>query len=298
MIQAAGPNFLVVGGQKCGSTSLERYLRQHPSVGMAQPKELRFFSGEADPEVPSAAIASEEIRDIGEYQRYFHGCRHKPLRGEASPSYLFYPWAASRIRAAYPEIKIVGILRNPRDRAISEYWHHWRMGRKVGFSRRRFFASEPINDQPDVADYRDCIRRGIYAPQVRAYTEVFPVGQLLWLRFEDLMVDAQATMNRVFMFLGLPAVVLSDTTAFNEGVRPGRLSKLWLDFMALLLVEARLTDEVTKTRKRQRLRRRAYAKVAGNARIFSAEALAAFEADRVELEAMLGWDLETWRYGD
>ena len=298
MSQALGPNFLVVGGQKCGSTSLERYLRQHPSVGMAQPKELRFFSGEADPKVPSAAVASEEIRDLSEYERYFYACRHKPLRGEASPSYLFYPWAASRIRAAYPEIKIIGILRSPRDRAISEYWHHWRMGRRVGFSRRRFFATEPINDRPNVADYQDCIRRGIYAPQVRAYTEVFPAEQLLWLRFEDLMIDAQATMNRVFTFLGLPAAKLSDSTAFNEGVRPGRLSKLWLDTLALLLVEARLIDGDTKTKKRQRLRRRAYERVGGNARIFSAEALDAFEADRIELEAMLGWDLETWRHED
>jgi Sulfotransferase family len=109
------PNFFVVGAAKSGTTSIYRYLRQHPDVYMPIVKELHWFSRlEPNPRQGFHPITSEE-----EYLSLFEGWRGERAIGEASPSYLWDPKAPERIQRSVPSAKILILLREPVDRAFS-----------------------------------------------------------------------------------------------------------------------------------------------------------------------------------
>ena len=105
------PNYLIIGAPKCGTTSLAAWLDEHPQVYMVPEKELHFFSGYWE-------------QGLDWYEQCFVP-NGKPLVGEASPSYLENPVARERIASVLPGAKLIAMMRNPVDRAYSQYWH-WR----------------------------------------------------------------------------------------------------------------------------------------------------------------------------
>ncbi len=117
------PDFLVIGAQKSGTSSLFRYLDQHPQVRGSVPKEVHYFSGGFAP-APDAYARGE-----GWYRAHFpkKAAMGQGVRAfEATPLYLLHPLAAGRIHALMPAVKLVAVLRNPTDRALSHYFHNVR----------------------------------------------------------------------------------------------------------------------------------------------------------------------------
>ena len=112
------PTFLVIGAQKSGTTSLHRYLADHPAVVCAVPKEVHYFDVYAD---RSAAwyLTHYPLRTRGAAIRSRTGVR--PAVGEVTPCYLFHPRAAARVHAFDASLRLVAVLRNPVDRAYSQY---------------------------------------------------------------------------------------------------------------------------------------------------------------------------------
>jgi hypothetical protein len=108
-------NFLIVGVQKGGTTSLDAYLRQHPRIGMASKKEVHFFD---DEDRFGSGTPDYEV-----YHRHFDRLDSKSIYGEATPIYCYWSESMRRIREYNPDIKIIMLLRNPVERA----WSHWRM---------------------------------------------------------------------------------------------------------------------------------------------------------------------------
>ncbi len=115
MEQPRKPDFFVVGAAKSGTSSLHRHLEQHPAVFMPAVKEPHFFSDERPP--------VQEVKSLREYLALFADSPLGARAGEASTSNLYSPESASRIKAFQPDAGIIMVLRNPVDRAYSQYWN-------------------------------------------------------------------------------------------------------------------------------------------------------------------------------
>jgi hypothetical protein len=119
------PNFLIIGAAKSGTTSLHHYLKQHPQVYMSQIKEPSFFAFEGTkPAIPGPWkrwAAHNFITDIQAYRSLFQGVSDEVAIGEASTIYLVHPTAPQRIRHYVPDAKLIAILRDPAERAYSNY---------------------------------------------------------------------------------------------------------------------------------------------------------------------------------
>lgn len=215
-----GPDFLVIGAQRSGTTSLFRYLSQHPQVVPARIKEVKYFSLYAD-------------RPWGWYRDQFpatlpaDGCL-----GEATPYYLFHPAVPARVDRRLPAVRAIAILRNPIDRAYSHYFHERRRGvetlpfeeaiereeeRLAGEANRLLAGSATVSLAHQHFSY---IARGRYAEQLERWYERIPRERLLVLRSEDLYADPASVVGEACDFLELPRIVLTDSSVHNEAAYP------------------------------------------------------------------------------
>lgn len=205
------PDFLIIGAAKSGTTSLYRYLVQHPRVRRARRKEIRFFYREyAQGERWYRAHFPLALRRAWEKSR--HG---EFATGEADPSYLLYPHAPTRARALVPHAKLIAILRNPVDRAWSQYRHKVRMGLEtLSFEEAIEQEPERIRGEWDRMladpDYEGTalyefgyLHRGLYAEQLERWLAVYPLESLLVVRAEDLFRDPLRVVSETTRFLGL-----------------------------------------------------------------------------------------------
>ncbi len=199
------PEVLIVGGQRCGTTSLFNYLAAHPQVRGPLRKEVHFFSRYWD-------------RGLGWYGAHFPT---PPLRGaspvtiDATPYYLFHPRAALRAQIVLPGAKIVALLRDPVERAYSHYLHSVRLGHEslpfadaVAAEPERMARAEAqlaADEQADVLEHRvfSYVARGRYAPQLARWMDRF--DDVLVLRSEDFYERTEDEYRRVLDFVGLDA---------------------------------------------------------------------------------------------
>jgi len=217
------PDFIVIGAAKSGTTSLYGALADHPFVvpcttsdpHFQNTKEIHFFSsgfqrGE-DWYRSHFPLESARREFAAEHGRPF-------LTGEASPSYMSSFWAPGRIRQLLPEVKFLAVLRNPVDRAYSQF----QMSRRQGIEPLESFeeataaeeerlrpelarlAADPHYNSPDFGRW-SYLARSRYAEQFERWLELFPREQFLAFSAEDLLGDPTNTLDVVHDFLGLPA---------------------------------------------------------------------------------------------
>lgn len=211
------PNFLIIGAQKCGTSSLYHNLCQHPRIRPARKKEIHFFDDHYD-------------KGLDWYKSYFPPV--KPFKniftGEASPYYLFHPYAPNRISLSYPHIKLIILLRNPVDRAYSHYHHNIRKNREnLSFEQAVAKESKLMPSEIDQfsrqRDYKSqfhkhCsyLSRGVYIIQIKRWLQHFPKKQILFLKSEEFFKDPEATVCTVFSFLGARQVPMSTFAIKNN----------------------------------------------------------------------------------
>ncbi|RMH01038.1 MAG: hypothetical protein D6706_02675 [Chloroflexi bacterium] len=175
-------DFMIIGAQKCGTTSLAAQLAAHPQVCFARIKEPGFFN----------AVTDWQSR-LDEYHRLFDPLPGQ-LLGEASTMYTFLPeWQGTpaRLQAYNPDLKLIYIMRQPVERVISGYAHDLVRG----------WIKEP--PETAVFDYPCYINRSRYAVQIRPYRRHFPPENILLLIFEDYIADQTTTLHQVARFLGI-----------------------------------------------------------------------------------------------
>lgn len=214
------PDFYLVGAAKSGTTSLFRYLTQHPSIFIPREKELHYF---ADPSVSRGG----SYRRPEAYLRLYENCPEDVRAGDASTSYLPSPSAAVNIREARPDARILAILRNPVERAYSHYWHQ-----RTRF-RERLSFEDAIEDEPRRIEAGLTygflyVRTGMYYEQVRRFTDRFGAHVQVHL-FDDLRSDAAAVCRDTFAFLQVDSDHPVDTrrTYMSSGpLRSGALGRL------------------------------------------------------------------------
>ena len=212
-----GPDFIVIGAQKCGTTSLYRYLAGHPRVLPAAEKQLDFFAHDA------------YRRGTGWYLSRFPERKPGVLCGEASPYYMPHPHAAGRIREFDPKVRLVAILRNPVDRAYSHYQHQVRNHReplpfeealaaeegRIGEELLRMLADGGYNSKTHRR--HSYLSRGRYAEQLERWFSLFPKEQVLVLNSEAMFENPCTTLEEVTRFLGLPPLELGDYNRYMPG---------------------------------------------------------------------------------
>lgn len=190
------PNFLCIGAQKCGTTTLWHLLDGHPDVFMARPRETRFFH---DDLLFEEGAARYEID-------FFGGWAGQRAVGEKCPEYLFDPRAPERILATLgPTTRLIVALRSPARRAHSHYRHNLAMLRE-----NRPFAQALEAEQEGGAAGRTVpaafayLGRGLYARQLRRYLDRFGAAQVLVVHFETEITGNQAALaDRLADFLGV-----------------------------------------------------------------------------------------------
>jgi Sulfotransferase domain len=219
------PDFLIIGSQKCGTTSLYNYLTQHPCIYPAFTKEVgyfdRYYSGDLN------WYRSHFPSSLHKYYR--HNLRKRPfLTGEASTGYIVIPQALQRIAHIMPHIKLILLLRNPVDRAYSHYHHSRRRGRetcsfeealqqetaRIGRHWQHMIAEGVYSLEVDDYAYR---RIGIYVHQVQVLMRLFPREQVVIVTTEQLARSPEAVFTRVVRFLELPPWQLRNFERHNSG---------------------------------------------------------------------------------
>lgn len=184
------PNFLIIGAQKAGTTTLHAMLDLHPQVFMSPKKEINYFF-------------REDYYKKGEvyYQSFFQNCPENALMvGEASPGYCVSRSALQRIAQFDPGMRLIFILREPIARGVSQYWHN---RRKLSET----LTFEEVIAQHLVEDYgsssRGYFSRGVYYKQIDQILEYFPKQQVLILLFEEMHLDPRSFYAKVCDFLGI-----------------------------------------------------------------------------------------------
>jgi hypothetical protein len=203
-------NFLIVGAMKSGTTALASFLRQHPEICMSPKKEIHFFDAEGYDDSLSSEAAKQQ------YRSHFPNYAGERIVGEATPIYMYFPPAARRIYRYNPEMKIIFLLRDPVQRAISHYYHTVRTGNGKGGGKewlplKLALAVEKLRLWRDKNDYslNSSIRlnsygdRGLYVKQIMRMLEFFSRQQMLFIKTEDLLTDHSRTLNSVYEFLGV-----------------------------------------------------------------------------------------------
>jgi hypothetical protein len=280
MQHTADPNFLVIGAQRSGTTWLDAALRAHPQIYLPERrKEIHYFD--------------EHYARGGDWYREFFGAaaRRPGLKaiGEITPRYLFDPLVPRRIAKDYPSMRLIAILRNPAERAYSQFGMH--VGRK-GASGNDFKAF--LQENPDAFD------RGLYHAQLERYRSCFPESQMLVLIFEEVMSARDAALNQVCRFLGLDdfdwsRVAIDEKAGVATAPRFARVRVLATRIAALL--RGRDQDWLVNFARRIGIDRLLASKqrLAPIDPLIRTELMRSYEPDVAGLEKLIGRNLAIWR---
>ena len=185
--RSMSPTFLITGAEKSGTTWLHNLLNELPRFAMSGVKELQFFNQFNSNLVENSRYAL----GLDFYQRQFPGAERGVFVGESTPMYLSDPVAPARIYDAFPDIKLVAVLRDPVARAYSHYW----MAKGKGHTKKEF--SEIVTS----CDPR-FIGRGMYAAQLARYLKFFSKEQIYLIDYADLTSDPCISVCGLAEFLG------------------------------------------------------------------------------------------------
>lgn len=224
-------NLFIIGAMKSSTTTLHAYLQQHPAVFMCEPKEPSYFAPDTFSPVQSHGLGSPK-----DYERLFDGAAGCTWRGDASTNYAKWPHfggVPERVAAYAPDARILYLLRDPVQRALSHYWHRVR----AGLERRNIndaFGDRSLNNP--------LIATSAYGQQMRQWMRYFPSAQIRLMRTDELHAEPQRTMADVFAWLDLDIAPAADLTTARHNPTPDRIGivRPGRDRIAGLLASRRL----------------------------------------------------------
>jgi len=214
------PDFLIIGAQKGGTSSLFYYLSQHSEFELSAQKEIHYFN-------------SNYYKGIYWYRSFFPYRTSGKLTGEASPCYLFHPRVPARVKRDLPGVKLIVLLRDPILRAYS----HYQMIRKWGFETLPSFDAaieaeaarmvpelEKIDRRPFyksfVFENYSYTSRSRYAEQIRRWRSHFSRERFLFIQSESFFTHPQRELERVYRFLGVSDFQPTDLKPQHVGRYP------------------------------------------------------------------------------
>ena len=219
------PEFLGVGTQKGGTTYLYELLKRHPQVFLAEPKEQHFFS-------------LHWQRGVDWYRKQFASAAESQICGEITPYYLFHPEAPERIQSLLPNVKLIVLLRDPVERALSQYFHSRRLGLDH-LDLEEAFAAEAgrLHNSAEVLQQglshishqqHSYLSRSRYEEQLQRFEAYFATDQILILKSEDLFHKTELIWGEIMDFFGLNFALCPQLKPVYQG--HGELNHVSSDF--------------------------------------------------------------------
>lgn len=196
-------NFLIIGAQKAGTTSLFYYLSQHPEIYMYPGKEIDYFSNNLN--FPELNANLFPIMTPKQYEDLFILSKNAKAVGEASTSYLCSKDAPRRIFNYDNNIQLIAVLRNPVERAYSNFLHALRKGEESITDFGKAIKLEEYRIQNGYSLQFQYIQKGYYFKQLMLFYRYFEKSQLKIFLFEDLNNDARSVTKQIFEFLNVDA---------------------------------------------------------------------------------------------
>ncbi|ACB49489.1 putative sulfotransferase [Crocosphaera subtropica ATCC 51142] len=203
------PNFLIVGIQKAGTTSVYNYLKQHPQVYLSPLKETNFLEKDWPQLIEQGhQFNPKKIATFEQYKNLFEGVTNEIAIGEISPNYLFhYKTSTELIKRYVPHAKLIAILRNPVERAISDYLMHVREAQ----------SNRSLKEQIQYrADKSFVITKGKYYQPVKYYFEQFSQEQVSIFLYDDLRKDSQKFIQDIYKTIGVNPDFEPDTSRKSQ----------------------------------------------------------------------------------
>jgi hypothetical protein len=218
------PDFIIIGAQKCATTSLYRYLSEHSDIAPCL--------GEKEPDY------FEKHHKYG--LRWYHSNfpEKDPSKQffEASTNYIFHPLVPERVSKLLPDVKLILLLRNPVERAYSHYHHQIRTKCEL-LSFEEAIAKEPerlagteneIIEKTQSFNYNhrnfSYLERGLYCKQLKRWQQYFPKDQFSIHSTEDLIAQPQKTIDLINGFIGISHQKLNTEKVYNQGKHKDKMS--------------------------------------------------------------------------
>ncbi|HEY3880484.1 MAG TPA: sulfotransferase [Trebonia sp.] len=218
------PDFLVAGVPKAGTTALHAALSRHPGLYLSLVKEPKFFLTDGPPPTkggPGDALTyREHVWQRDKYEALFDGAAPGALRGEATPLYLYDAGAMARIRALIPGARLIVVIRDPVERAHSNWTHLWSAGLEPEGDFLRACAEEEGRIAAGWASFWHYTALSRYGEQLERAFALFPRDQVLVLRYRLLIDDPVAALDRISGFLGVETGILTEIPRENVTSHP------------------------------------------------------------------------------
>jgi hypothetical protein len=177
-------DFIGIGAQRCATTWISQCLKEHPQICFSLKKEVDFFT--------------REEKDLKYYKSFFDHCLNKKVRGEFSPQYMHPEYVsvektAQRIKKNFPDVKLMVCLRNPIERAYSQYFLEKSPGEKPSLP--------PTFEEAISKNFHNCVKAGFYYTLLKPYLDLFPRKNILILIYEDIKKDPLKFIQSIYSFL-------------------------------------------------------------------------------------------------
>lgn len=309
-MSAPRPDFLVIGAPKAGTSALHEALRAHPQIhvpagGRPHEKEPKYFMcDDAPPPAycgPGDAHSQQEwVWRRRDYEALFAAAPPGQLRGESTPFYLWSPGARRRIADQLPDVKLIAIVRDPVDRAYSNWMHLSVDGLEPLADFRTAFHAQAQRIDAGYAPFWRYGELGLYGQQLEDLYRLVPRERVHVLRFGSLIEEPAAALDAVTAFLGVETGLLSTVPANNARsfAEPGLVT----DAVGRLIrggaaagayapphIWRRVSKPLITYRQRGEVAR---PKLSAQTR---AGVLEYFDADITLLESLTGIDVSPWR---
>lgn len=284
-------NFICVGTQKAGTSTLHDILNQHPEIKLPKLKETHFFRDD-----------EKFSKGMDYYFNYYFDNSEKKIIGEIDPEYSYFPGCAERIKQSLGTIKIIFVIRNPVDRAYS----HYLMTKRRGLEDLPF--EEAIRKEQERLDshynkiHFSYISRGYYSTQIKHFEKIFGLENIKIVLFDDLITKTEETIVEISDFLDLPDFEFNyniksnpASEAKNKQIRdfiykPNKLKKL----VGKIIPSQKLKDFIMFTLNKKNL------KPVNNVKLENSEKekiyMLYFKEEVEALEKRLNVSLSKWKY--
>ncbi|RKS77914.1 sulfotransferase family protein [Motilibacter peucedani] len=214
------PDFVIVGAPKCGTTALHVALDTHPQLFLSRNKEPKFFNADGSPPQQrggpgDAATYAGYVWRRSDYEALFDEAPSGTLRGESTTLYLGDHEAHDRMAALVPHAKLVAVVRDPVDRAHSNWTHLRTAGLEPVPSFLDACAEEPRRKAEGWGLFWRYLELGLYGSHLEHLWSVFPREQVLVLVYRDLRERPAETLDRVTAFLGVETGVVTALPSAN-----------------------------------------------------------------------------------